>query len=91
MIASAVSKPIFDMKATEDKTNISTPMFSGSGGNFISFGSLAVAPHQKGLVVSSQIITSQADQEVLGLDHKQGGVSFYTLPKTILIMLVMIY
>ena len=29
--ASAVSKKIFDIKATEDKTNISTPMLSGSG------------------------------------------------------------
>ena len=31
MSASAVSKKIFDIKATEDKTNISTPMLSVSG------------------------------------------------------------
>ena len=29
--ASAFSKPIFEIKATEDKTNISTPMLYGSG------------------------------------------------------------
>ena len=40
MSASDVSKPIFDIKATEYKTNISTPIFSGSDKNFISFGSL---------------------------------------------------
>ena len=40
--ASAVSKTIFETKSTEDKTNISTPMFSGSVKNFTSFGSLAV-------------------------------------------------
>ena len=31
MSASAVSKPIFEIKATEERTNISTPMLSGSG------------------------------------------------------------
>ena len=39
--SSAVSKPIFDIQATEDNTNISTPMFSGSGKNVVSFGYLA--------------------------------------------------
>ena len=38
--ASAVSKPIFDIKATDDKTKISTPMFSGSVKNVLSFGYL---------------------------------------------------
>ena len=41
MSASDVSKPIFDIKATEYKTNISTPMLPGSGKNVLSFGSLA--------------------------------------------------
>ena len=38
--ASVVSNPIFDIKATEDKSNISTPMLSGSGKNVPFFGSL---------------------------------------------------
>ena len=38
--SSVVGKPIFDIKATEDKTKISTPMLSGSGKNVISFGSM---------------------------------------------------
>ena len=45
--ASAVSYPIFEIKATEYKTNISTPMFSGSGKNVVSFGYLAVSAFPK--------------------------------------------
>ena len=33
--ASAVSKPIFEIKATEDMINIYTPMLSGSGKNVL--------------------------------------------------------
>ena len=40
MSYSAVSKTIFEIKATEDKTKISTPIVPGSGKNVISFGSL---------------------------------------------------
>ena len=36
--ASAVNKPIFEIKATNDNTNISVPMFSGSGKHVLSFG-----------------------------------------------------
>ena len=39
--ASVVSYTIFDIKATEDKTNISTPMLYWSGKHVVSFGSLA--------------------------------------------------
>ena len=39
--ASAVSKPIFDIKATEYNTKISTPTFYESGKNVLSFGSMA--------------------------------------------------
>ena len=47
---SDVSKPIFDINATEEKTNISTPMMSGSDKNVVSFGSLAasVSPKSSG-------------------------------------------
>ena len=41
--ASAVSKPIFYINTTEDKTNISTPMLSGSDKNILSFSSLAAS------------------------------------------------
>ena len=43
----SVSKTIFEIKATEYKTNISTPMLSGSGKNVLSFGSLAASASQK--------------------------------------------
>ena len=38
--SSAVSKPIFEIKATEDKTKISTPILYGSVKNVLSFGSM---------------------------------------------------
>ena len=41
MSASAVSNPIFEIKATEDKTNMYIPMFSVSGKIVLSFGYLA--------------------------------------------------
>ena len=47
MSASAVSKPIFETNATEDKTKISTPMLSGSEKNVVSFGSLAASATPK--------------------------------------------
>ena len=45
--ASAVGKPIFEIKATEDKTNISTPMLYGSGKNIASFGSMDASASPK--------------------------------------------
>ena len=45
--SSAVSKPIFDIKFTEDRNNISTPIISVSGRNFLSFGSLAKSASPK--------------------------------------------
>ena len=40
MSASAVSNPISEIKATEDKTNISSYMLSRSSKNVVYFGSL---------------------------------------------------
>ena len=40
MSDSPVSKKIFDIKSTEDKTKISAPMLSGSGKKVQSFGYL---------------------------------------------------
>ena len=45
--AYAVSKIIFDIKATEDNTNITTPMFSGPVKNDISLGSLDASASPK--------------------------------------------
>ena len=73
--ASAVSKPIFDIKSTKDNTKISTPILSGPVKNAISFGSLDVSASPKAVVVGLLPITAQADQEVLILDHQQGVVS----------------
>ena len=41
--ASAVSKPISEIKATEDDTNINKTILSGSAKNFVYFGSLDVS------------------------------------------------
>ena len=45
--ASVDGKPIFEIKATEDKTKISTPMLSASGKNYVSFGYLAASASSK--------------------------------------------
>ena len=47
MSAYAVSKPIFDIKATEDKTKISTPLLSVSDKNVLSFGYLDASTSPK--------------------------------------------
>ena len=48
---SDVSKPIFDIKDTEDKNKIPKPMFSGSGKNVLSYGSLAASALPKSIEV----------------------------------------
>ena len=45
--ASAVNKPIFDIKDTEDNANIPTPVLSESGKNVLYFGSLAASASPK--------------------------------------------
>ena len=45
--ASALSKPIFDINATENKTNIFTPMLSGSGKTSYTLVLWLQTPHQK--------------------------------------------
>ena len=51
VISSSVSKTISEIKATEDKNNISTPMLSGSRKNVVPFVSLDAKPCQKAAVV----------------------------------------
>ena len=60
--ASAVSKPIFEIKVTEDKINISTPMLSRSVKNILSLVSMAASALPKKAVVWSLLIPEQADQ-----------------------------
>ena len=47
MNISAVSKPIFTIKATEDKTKIYTPKLSGPGQNVLSFLSMSKNAYPK--------------------------------------------
>ena len=51
MSSSALNKPIFEIKSTEENTKISTPMLFGSGKKAISFGSLAASASPKSEVV----------------------------------------
>ena len=46
--ASSVSKPIFEIKANDNKNNISTPMLSRSVKNIVFFGCLAASTSPKG-------------------------------------------
>ena len=87
--ASAVSKPIFKINATKDKTKIYTPLcFLGEAETFYPLVLWLQSPHQKSVVVGSLIIPAQADQEVLSLDRQQGGVNLRHCPKSRQIMLV---
>ena len=69
----SVSKTIFEIKVTEDKSNISTPMLSGSGKNPYTLVLWLKAPRQKVAVVVSFLIPAQVYQEVLIFYHQQGG------------------
>ena len=86
--ASTVSKPIFDIKATEDKNNISTPMLSVSGKNVPSFGSLAESASLKTSGGAFTDYPAQTAQEVLSLDHQQREENLRHYQKSIQIMLV---
>ena len=46
------------------------------------------APHQKSVVAGSLLISAQADQEVLSLDHQKGEVNLRHFPKSRQSMLV---
>ena len=78
--ASAVSKPIFYIKVTEDKTNISIPMLSGSGKNFVSFGSMDAnaSPKRSGSVFADYSRTSGSGG--FNFESSKGGSEFATLP-----------
>ena len=80
MIASVVSMPIFDIKYTGDKTNVSTTMFSESGKK-LSFGSLDASVSPK---ISSGEFVNYSRTSGLGgfkFGSSTGESEFDTLPK----------
>ena len=81
MSASDVSKTIFDIKATEYKTKISTPMLSESGENTLSFGYMAASASPK---VSGGGFTTYSSTSGSGgfkFGSSKGGSEFETLPE----------
>ena len=75
MSSSAVSKPIFEIKATEYKKKIPTSMLSRSGKNVQSLVIWLQVSCQKAAVVVLLIVTAQADQDVLSLGYQKGEVN----------------
>ena len=86
--ASAVSNPIFDIKATEYKTKIYTPILSGSVKKSYPLVIWMQVPFQKVGAVGALLISEQAEQEVLSLDHHKGEVNLGNSPKSRQRMLV---
>ena len=76
--ASAVGKPIFEINDTKDKTNISTPMLSGSGKNVGSFGSMVAraSPKSSGGGLAAYSSTSRSGGFKFG--SSKGGGEFET-------------
>ena len=73
--AFSVIKPIFENKATEDKTKIYTPMLSGSGKNVVSFGYLDTrdSPKISGGGFATNFSTSISGGSKVG--SSKGGVN----------------
>ena len=81
MFASSIIKTIFEIKATEEKTNISTPMLYGSGKKSLSFGSLAASAPPK---ISVGVLTtyySTGGSGVFKFGSSTGGSEFDTFPE----------
>ena len=79
--ASTISMPIFDITATEDKTNISTPILSESGKNSLSFGSLAARANPKISVGGFGTYSSTIKAGGFKFGSSKRGSEFDTLPK----------
>ena len=88
MIASSLSRTIFEIKATVEKTKISTPMLSGSGKNILSFVSLDASafPKISGGWFAAYYSTNGSGG--LNLDHQRGEVNLRHFPKSRQSMLV---
>ena len=79
MSASAVSKPIFDIKATEENTKITSPMLYVSGKNFISFGSMAASASSKSSGGGFAAYSSTSRSGGFKFGSSTGGSKFETL------------
>ena len=79
--ASDDSKPIFEIKATEDKTKIYTPMLSVSGKNIVYFGSLDASALQKISVGGFAAYSSTSRPGGFKFGSSKGGNEFETLSK----------
>ena len=81
MSATAVSKPIFDIKATEDNTKITTPMLSVSGKNAVYFCSLDASASPKSSGGGFAAYSSTSGLEGFKFVSPKGGSEFATLTK----------
>ena len=81
MIASSLSRTIFEIKATGEKTNISTTMLSGSGKNTLSFVSLDASAFPK---ISGCWFAAYSSTNVsvrFKFVSLTGGIGFEALPE----------
>ena len=81
MSVSTISIPIFEITATEDKTNITTPILSGSDKNGISFGYLAARASPKSSVGGFANYSRTIRSGGFKFGSSKGGNEFETLPK----------
>ena len=81
MSSSAVSKPIFEVKATEYNTSISTPILAVSVKNFVPFISLdaSASPKSNGGGFAAYSSTSRSGGIKFG--SSKGGSEFEKFPK----------
>ena len=79
---------MFEIKATEEKDKISTPMLSGSGKTVLFFGSLDASASPK--ISGGQFADSsrKIGSGSFSLYHQQGEVDFRHFPKSIHSMLL---
>ena len=78
MSSSAVSNPIFEIKATEDKTNIYTHMLYRSSKNFISLGSMDASASPKSSGGGFATYSSTSGSGGFKFGSSKGGSEFET-------------
>ena len=73
---------MFEIKSNEDKTNISIPMFSGSGKKVISFGSMATRTSPKSTCGGFAAYYSTIGSGGYKFRSSKGGNEFEAFPKS---------
>ena len=73
---------MLDIKATEDKNKVSTPVLSGSGKNVLSFSSLAASALRKSSSGGLADYSSTSWSGGFKFGSSTGGSEFETLPET---------